>query len=68
MSNLREDVVGAVFAGIIDAVEYLEYNSESEQRIADYAFNGMDICLGDDEKAEILKKLNEYKRGLDSFI
>lgn len=40
--------------------EYRSYNLENAERVADYAYNGMDIVIGDEEAEAILTACREY--------
>ena len=40
--------------------EYRSYNLANAERVADYAYNGMDIVIGDEESEAILTACREY--------
>lgn len=40
--------------------EYRSYNLANAERVADYAYNGMDIVIGDEEAEAILTACREY--------
>ena len=55
-----------VFDGIVDAEEYFKENTRSPESVKQYAENGLDILLSDQQAKKIHKLLLKYKKMKDA--
>lgn len=57
-----------IAAAILDSAqeEYRSYNLENAERVSDYAYNAMDIVIGDEEAEAILSACKEYLSVVES--